>query len=121
LPGGFGSPGAQPRAGQGDAGRPDDPAPHPLHHLQHPHRPPPAAPAGGAAPPGRQPAGQELRPVVLGIVGAGNTRAAIIQTGAESRAYRVNGRAGSYLITAINSSSVVLEGPDGRLIAPLER
>jgi hypothetical protein len=64
---------------------------------------------------------KEPTPVVTGIVGSGSQRAAIIQSGSDSRSYRVNERAGAYVITAISAASVTFMGPEGSIVAPLGR
>lgn len=64
---------------------------------------------------------REALPVVQGIVSAGTAKAAILAVGSDSRSYKIGERAGSYVITAIASSSVTLQGPEDTVVVPIGR
>jgi hypothetical protein len=74
------------------------------------------APAGD-----RQIRQKEILPVLNGVIMAGNIGSAIIQYGADSRSYRRGDFVGPYQIVAINSQSVTLQGPEGRLALSVGR
>lgn len=64
---------------------------------------------------------KEILPVLNGVIMAGNIGSAIIQYGADSRSYRRGDFVGPYQIVAINSQSVTLQGPEGRLALSMGR
>lgn len=64
---------------------------------------------------------KEIMPVLTGVIMAGNVGSAIIQYGADSRSYRRGEFVGPYQIVAINSHSVALQGPEGRIALSLGR
>lgn len=84
------------------SGRPAAPVPPSQSHAGH------AAPAAAYA----------LRGVVSGDNGR---QAAIIETAAGSRAYRVGERVGAYTLTEITTAAAVLDGPAGRMTLTVRR
>lgn len=72
---------------------------------------------------GKTPAAQfqNDRPGLVGIVEGAGKRLAIISYGGDSRSYGIYERVGSYQVTSISSSSVILSGPAGRTVLAVGR
>jgi hypothetical protein len=64
---------------------------------------------------------QNERPALVGIVEGAGKRLAIITYDGDSRSYGVYERVGSYQVTSISSSSVILSGPAGRTVLAVGR
>jgi hypothetical protein len=70
-------------------------------------------PGGAAA--GDKTLPKDAKPVLTGVILAGNVGSAIIQYGTDSRSYRRGDFVGPYQVVAIGNQSVTLQGPEGRL------
>lgn len=71
-----------------------------------------SVPAGKAA---------AVKPVLVGVVGAGEKWAAIIRLGDESRSYQLHEYAGSYQVVAITADSATVAGPAGVVVLKVGR
>lgn len=71
-----------------------------------------SVPAGKAA---------AVKPVLVGVVGAGEKWAAIIRLGDESRSYQLHEYAGSYQVIAITVDSATMAGPAGVVVLRVGR
>lgn len=69
---------------------------------------------GAAAAPSDKNQPKDAKPVLTGVIVAGNVGSAIIQYGSDSRSYRRGDLVGPYQVVAIGNQSVTLQGPEGR-------